>query len=80
MERTVIIPALDPDERLRTIAEENCASGSRVIIVDDGSGREYEELFARLCETCTVLHHEAKQRKKKQRSKTALRYLEEKTD
>lgn len=77
MERTVIIPALDPDERLRTIAEENCASGSRVIIVDDGSGREYEELFARLCETCTVLHHEAN-RGKGAAIKTALRYLEEK--
>ncbi|MDO5476616.1 MAG: glycosyltransferase [Eubacteriales bacterium] len=44
----VIIPAYEPDERLLALLEDFCAQGIRgVILVDDGSGEAYTELFER---------------------------------
>lgn len=56
----VIIPAYEPDEKLLKLLEQLKASGIvHVIVVDDGSGSEYQELFAQAeaVEGCEVLHH-----------------------
>ena len=45
MERTVIIPALNPDEGLREIVERNWELENQIILVDDGSDKKYERLF-----------------------------------
>ena len=45
MERTVIIPALNPDEGLREIVERNWELENQIILVDDGSDKMYERLF-----------------------------------
>lgn len=46
MERIVIIPALNPEERLRDLVEANWNRKNQVILVDDGSDEKYEKLFS----------------------------------
>lgn len=56
----VIIPAYEPDEKLLTLLGQLKEAGIRnMIVVDDGSGSGYQELFRRAEETegCMVLHH-----------------------
>lgn len=60
MERpTVIIPALAPDDSLIFLAGRLRGADFPVVIVDDGSGTEYEEIFHQARkEGCAVVHHE----------------------
>lgn len=74
MEYTVIIPALNPDERLRNIIDQNWEMKNQIILVNDGSDIEYMPLFAELGEKCIVLHHR-ENRGKGEAIKTALRYI-----
>lgn len=76
MERTVIIPALNPDEGLREIVERNWELENQIILVDDGSDKKYERLFWELGEKCIVLHYE-ENRGKGEAIKTALKYIKE---
>lgn len=76
MERTVIIPALNPDEGLREIVERNWELENQIILVDDGSDKKYARLFWELGEKCIVLHHE-ENRGKGEAIKTALKYIKE---
>lgn len=76
MERTVIIPALNPDEGLREIVERKWELENQIILVDDGSDKKYERLFWELGEKCIVLHHE-ENRGKGEAIKTALKYIKE---
>ncbi|MGI6008038.1 MAG: bifunctional glycosyltransferase family 2/GtrA family protein [Ruminococcus sp.] len=76
MNRIVIIPALNPDERLRDIVERNWELENQVIVVDDGSGEKYSQFFWELSEKCIVLHHR-ENRGKGAAIKTALKYIKE---
>ncbi len=76
MERIVIIPALNPDERLRGLVERNWELGNQVILVDDGSDKDHAKLFWELSEKCIVLHHKENQGKGAA-IKTALKYIRE---
>ena len=56
----MLIPSLEPDERLpRYVAALLAAGFPRVVVVDDGSGPSYQPIFQALEEMpgCTVLHH-----------------------
>ncbi len=56
----VIIPAYEPDEKLITLLEAlSRIRIGRVVVVDDGSGEAYGELFARAAAVpgCAVLRH-----------------------
>ena len=55
MKTTVIIPAYEPDEKLRTLAAELKAQEFDILIVDDGSGESCQQYFADL--SAVVLHH-----------------------
>ena len=44
--RIALIPAYEPDVRLTALAEDMAARGFRVVIVDDGSGADYDTVFA----------------------------------
>ena len=60
LEIPVIIPSYEPDEKLIALLHALQAAGIRhVIVVDDGSGREYAHFFeqAAMVENCTVLYH-----------------------
>nr|WP_191383778.1 bifunctional glycosyltransferase family 2/GtrA family protein [uncultured Lachnoclostridium sp.] len=74
MEKVVIIPALDPDERLREIVDRNWDLENQIILVDDGSDEGYDRFFWELGDKCIVLHHE-ENRGKGEAIKTALRYI-----
>ena len=60
MERYIIIPVLEPDpmfgERVENLIRRIPA---RIVVVDDGSGPDYREIFARVggIRGCSVLHH-----------------------
>lgn len=62
----ILIPSLEPDERLPVYVRALLDKGfARVVIVDDGSSEKYQDIFNRLdaMEGCTVLHHPVNQGK-----------------
>ncbi len=74
----IIIPAYEPDERLITLVHSLADGGEQIIIVDDGSGVEYEPIFKE-CEgilgnNCVLLKHEIN-RGKGRALKTAFSYV-----
>jgi putative flippase GtrA len=72
---TIVIPALDPDERLVALAGELKSAGYPILVVDDGSAGEAQPVFG-WCEAngCTVLRHPENQGKGGA-LKTAFRFL-----
>lgn len=77
MTHVAVIPALEPDERLVAYTQALLARGfARVVIVDDGSGADYADLFAQAAALtgATVLRHEVN-RGKGAALKTAYRHL-----
>ena len=60
MEHIIIIPSLNPDAKLIPLVDELTYMGAgRVVVVNDGSGKEYEEIFSRLgrYENVSVITH-----------------------
>lgn len=70
----VIIPAYKPDETLVAITDKLWEYGCRIIVVDDGSGEEYQQIFDRINDICIVLRH-TQNRGKGAAIKTALSYI-----
>lgn len=70
----VIIPAYKPDETLVTITDQLWAYGCQMVLVDDGSGEEYQKIFDKVEDICIVLHH-SENRGKGAAIKTALTYI-----
>lgn len=70
----VIIPAYKPDETLAAIADRLWAYGCRIIVVDDGSGEEYRQIFDKVRDICIIIHHK-ENRGKGAAIKTALSYI-----
>ena len=57
----ILIPSLEPDDRLPAYAAALLARGfAHVVVVDDGSAADYQPIFSRLdaLDGCRVLHHE----------------------
>lgn len=80
---TVIIPSLNPDEKLlKTVCELEENGFDDIIIVDDGSDKEYTHFFPNVDEhrSCTLIRHRVN-RGKGGALKTAFRYyLKNRTD
>lgn len=57
MEFIVIIPALKPEPCLEKLVDRLWELENQVLVVDDGSEKEYRESFQRLEKKCIVLHH-----------------------
>lgn len=77
----VLIPSLSPDERLPRYVEELLAARyGLILVVDDGSAPEYQEIFERLSrmDGCHVLHHDVN-RGKGQALRTGFQFIMEKT-
>lgn len=75
----VVIPSLKPDEGLTAYIDALAAEGfGRLVVVDDGSGPEYERIFQGLKkqENCVVLTHKTN-RGKGEALKTGYRYIAE---
>ena len=57
----ILIPSLEPDDRLPAYMRRLLAAGfTRAVVVDDGSSEKYQPIFNELAEMegVTVLHHE----------------------
>lgn len=70
----VIIPAYKPDQTLVTITDQLWGYGCQIIVIDDGSGEEYQTVFDKVRDICIVLSH-SKNRGKGAAIKTALTYI-----
>ena len=77
MEYIVIIPALNPEPCLEKLVDRLWELENQVLIVDDGSGKEYRERFQKLEKKCIVLHHK-ENKGKGEAIKTALQYIRSK--
>ncbi|MBQ8928363.1 MAG: bifunctional glycosyltransferase family 2/GtrA family protein [Oscillospiraceae bacterium] len=55
--RIVLIPAYQPETRLPALAAGLHRNGCDVVIVDDGSGERFAEIFARAAGDALILHH-----------------------
>lgn len=70
-----LIPAYEPDDRLIGLTADLRERGFDIVIVDDGSGAEYSEIFDRVSLDATVLTH-AENRGKGAALKTGMRYIQ----
>lgn len=70
----IVIPAYKPDEALIKITDQLWAYGCQIIVVDDGSGEEYQKIFDEVREICIVLVH-SENNGKGAAIKTALSYI-----
>lgn len=73
----ILIPSLEPDEKLLNYVQQLQGYGfMQIVIVDDGSGAEYQSIFAELSnQGCTVLRH-SENLGKGAALKTGFRYIE----
>ena len=55
---TIIIPALNPTDKLLTLVDELTNKGfNDIIVVNDGSGEEYNNIFEKLPKSVKLLNH-----------------------
>ena len=69
-----LIPAYEPDQKILKLTEEIAEKGFDIVVVDDGSGPEYAELFEAVSQKATVLTH-GYNRGKGAALKTGMRYI-----
>ena len=70
-----LIPAYEPDEKLTGLAAKPSEKGMDIVIVDDGSGEAYREIFEQASQHAIVLTH-PKNRGKGAALKTGLKYID----
>ena len=78
----VLIPSLEPDERLPVYVDALLAADfGQIVIVNDGSSAEYDPIFASLSakERCVVLRHDVNHGKG-QALRTGVAYIRDHTD
>ena len=69
-----LIPAYEPDEKIKKLAYELTEKGFDIVVVDDGSGPDFAALFEELSQKATVLTHVIN-RGKGAALKTGLNYI-----
>lgn len=74
MEAVIIIPVYQPEPVLEQLVDELWQYGNFIVIVDDGSSEESQQVFWRLSEKAIVLHH-AENKGKGAAIKTGLAYI-----
>lgn len=52
-----LIPAFEPGEKLVSLVHDLRERGFDIVVVDDGSGRDYEDIFERVSQDAIVLTH-----------------------
>ena len=74
----ILIPSLEPDKKLLSYVNELKEHGlTDIIIVDDGSGEDYQDIFQKLdMNGCIVLHH-FENYGKGRALKTGFKYIQE---
>lgn len=69
-----LIPAYEPDVKILGLTDELREKGFDIVVVDDGSGPDYGQIFGELAEEATVLTHAAN-RGKGAALRTGLEYI-----
>ena len=69
-----LIPAYEPDRKMIGLIEELKHLGFDIVVVDDGSGKDYEEIFEEASQNSTVLTH-PQNLGKGAALKTGMRYI-----
>ena len=70
----VLIPAYEPDDQLIPLAKALKSAGFAVVVVDDGSGPDYREIFSQVEEFAHILVHR-QNRGKGAALKTGMAYI-----
>ena len=73
----VVIPAYCPDRTLVSLVEQMWETGCMMIVVDDGSGEEYQSIFDEISDVSVILRH-PENSGKGAAIKSALEYIEQK--
>ena len=58
MQTIVLIPAYQPEEKLLALAKELKENGFIILVIDDGSGKDYDAIFDSVKTCATVLRYE----------------------
>lgn len=74
--RIALIPAYEPGEKLAELAKQLSEAGFHSVVVDDGSGEGFQEVFCKTMPYATVLTHEIN-RGKGCAIKTGIAYIHE---
>lgn len=74
--RIALIPAYEPESRLINLLQNAQEEGLKAIIIDDGSGHSFSDIFERASEFAIVLAHPENQGKGRA-IKTGLQYIRE---
>lgn len=70
----ILIPAYKPDERLIELVETLLKEKYEVLVVNDGSGKEYDSIFEKLNQNIVLLNHD-KNKGKGRAMKTGFEYI-----
>lgn len=76
MKEIVLIPAYKPDEMLITLVKELNNAHLDAVIVNDGSGSEYDDIFKQASEYAVIVSH-PRNRGKGRALKTGIKYISE---
>lgn len=76
MKGVILIPAYKPDEQLVILTEKLVPLGLNILVVNDGSGEQYNEIFEKISDKATVVSHE-KNKGKGSALKTGISYIKE---
>ncbi len=74
LEKIALIPAYEPEPLMNELLEKLSSSGFENVVVDDGSGAAYAEIFQKAAENAVVLTHPVN-RGKGRALKTGLSYI-----
>lgn len=75
-EGIVLIPAYKPDKELLNLAVGLKEKGFKIVVVNDGSGKEYDNIFEEIKDICDIVAHETNKGKGRA-LKTGIEYIME---
>lgn len=73
-EGIVLIPAYKPDKELVKLARDLKDKGFKIVVVNDGSGKEYDNIFEEIKDICDIVVHETNKGKGRA-LKTGIEYI-----
>ena len=76
MQKIALIPAYCPEDRMIWLIKELETRGFAVVVIDDGSGEEYDELFTAARQYASVKRY-TPNRGKGEALKCGMRYIKE---
>jgi glycosyltransferase involved in cell wall biosynthesis len=76
MQRIALIPSYEPDEKLEGIVKELVEEKFKVVVVNDGSSKDYEKYFDSIRKICHVIEYDVNQGKG-HALKTGFEYIKE---